>query len=158
MTAAATPREAIQDLVVDYGLLIDQDRLEDWVDLFATQCSYRVVSRENVDQGLPQVLMLCTNKDMVHDRVTAYRQVNEYNLHHDRHVIGMPRIHGEQNGVWRAEASYSLFQTDLEGVSRLFSVGRYDMTIVFEDGNARFRDMTVIVDTAAIPTLLATPI
>ena len=153
-----TSREAIQDLVVDYGLLIDQDRLEDWVELFAAQCRYRVVARENVDQNLPQVLMLCTNKDMVHDRVTAYRQVNEYNLHLDRHVIGLPRIHGEQDGVWRAEASYSLFQTDLEGVSRLFSVGRYDMTIVFEDGRARFRDMTVIVDTAAIPTLLATPI
>ena len=153
-----SPREAIQDLLVDYGLLIDQDRLEDWVELFAATCSYRVVARENVEQGLPQILMLCTNKNMVHDRVTAYRQVNEYNLHLDRHVIGMPRIHGEQDGVWRAEASYSLYQTDLEGVSRLFSVGRYDTKVVFEDGRARFRDVTVIVDTAAIPTLLATPI
>ena len=153
-----TPREAIQDLLVDYGLLIDQDRLEDWVELFADRCSYRVVARENVDQGLPQILMLCTNKDMLHDRVTAYRQVNEYNLHHDRHVIGMPRILRETDGLWRAEASYSLFQTDLEGVSRLFSVGRYDASIIVEGDRARLRDMTVIVDTAAIPTLLATPI
>ncbi|MEJ0070694.1 MAG: nuclear transport factor 2 family protein [Pseudomonadota bacterium] len=153
-----TPREAIQDLMVEYGLLIDEDRLEDWVSLFAERCSYRVVSRENVEQGLPQVLMLCTNKDMLHDRVASYRHVNEYNLHSDRHVIGAPRFHGEQAGVWRIEASYSLFQTDVEGVSRLFSVGRYDATVVFEQGRAWLRDMTVIVDTAAIPTLLATPI
>jgi anthranilate 1,2-dioxygenase small subunit len=153
-----SPREAIQDLLVEYGLLIDEDRLEDWVELFAEPCSYRIVARENVEQNLPQVLMLCTNKDMLHDRVTAYRQVNEYNLHSDRHVIGMPRLHGERDGVWRAEASYSLFQTDVEGVSRLFSVGRYDITVVFENGRARLRDVLVIVDTAAIPTLLATPI
>ncbi len=153
-----TPREAIQDLLVEYGLLIDEDKLEAWVELFVERCSYRVVSRENVEQGLPQVLMLCTNKDMLHDRVTAYRQVNEYNFHSDRHVIGAPRIHAERDGVWRAEASYSLFQTDVEGVSRLFSVGRYDLTVVFEQDRARLRDMTVIVDTAAIPTLLATPI
>jgi anthranilate 1,2-dioxygenase small subunit len=153
-----TPREAIQDLMAEYGLLIDEDRLEDWIALFAERCSYRVVSRENVEQGLPQVLMLCTNKDMLLDRISSYRQVNEYNFHSDRHVIGAPRFHGEQAGLWRIEASYSLFQTDVEGVSRLFSVGRYDTTIVFEHGHARLRDMTVIVDTAAIPTLLATPI
>jgi anthranilate 1,2-dioxygenase small subunit len=153
-----TPRETIQDLMVEYGLLIDEDRLEGWIELFAERCSYRVVSRENVEQGLPQVLMLCTNKDMLRDRVASYRQVNEYNLHSDRHVIGMPRFHGEQAGVWRIEASYSLFQTNVEGVSRLFSVGRYDTTVVFEQGRACLRDMTVIVDTAAIPTLLATPI
>jgi len=153
-----TPREAIQDLLVEYGMLIDQDRLEDWVELFSDRCSYRVIARENVEQNLPQVLILCTNKDMLHDRVTAYRQVNEYNLHSDRHVIGMPRIHGERDGLWRAEASYSLFQTDVEGVSRLFSVGRYDVSIVLENGRARLREVTVVVDTAAIPTLLATPI
>jgi len=153
-----TPREAIQDLLVEYGMLIDQDRLEDWVELFSDRCSYRVIARENVEQNLPQVLILCTNKDMLHDRVTAYRQVNEYNLHSDRHVIGMPRIHGERDGLWRAEASYSLFQTDVEGVSRLFSVGRYDVSIVLENDRARLREVTVVVDTAAIPTLLATPI
>ncbi len=153
-----TPREAIQDLLVEYGLLIDQDRLEDWVELFVEPCRYCVIPRENVEQNLPQILILCTSKDMLHDRVTAYRQVNEYNLHVDRHVIGMPRIHGKRDGLWRVEASYSLFQTDVEGVSRLFSVGRYDMTMAFDGGRARLRDVTVIVDTGAIPTLLATPI
>lgn len=152
------PREAIADLMADYGLLIDEDRLEDWVELFAEVSSYKIVARENVEQGLPQILVWCANKAMLRDRITSYRHVNEYNLHWDRHVIGAPRIRGERDGVWSVEAGYSLFQTDLEGQSRLFSVGRYVDTIVLDAGVARFRDKLVIVDTASIPTLLATPI
>lgn len=154
----SSPRDAINDLLLDYGLLIDEDRLEEWLDLFAEDASYKIVSRENVEQGLPQIHMWCRNKNMIRDRVTAYRHVNEYNLHWDRHVIGGARIRGEAAGVWTIEASYCLFQTDLEGVSRLFSVGRYRDTVVFENGIAKFRDKLVVVDTASIPTLLATPI
>jgi len=155
-------RELIAELYVEYGLLLDEDRLEDWVELFDDTTSYKIVTRENVEQGLPQIHIWCRNKDMIRDRITAYREVNEYNLHWDRHVIGGARIHeqsGEQGaGLWRAEASYSLFQTNLEGESRLFSVGRYADTIVITNGVARFREKLVIADTAAIPTLLATPI
>lgn len=154
-----TPREAIQDLMVEYGMLLDEDRLEDWLELFAETCSYTVISRENVEQNLPQVLMLCDNKDMLRDRISAYREVNEYNFHSDCHIIGGLRFQGpNMHDLWRIEASYSLFQTDVEGVSRLFSVGRYDNIVLFEGGRPRLQAVRVIVDTAAIPTLLATPI
>ncbi len=156
MTASA--RELIAELYVEYGLLLDEDRLEDWVELFDATASYKIVTRENVEQDLPQIHIWCRNKDMIRDRITAYREVNEYNLHWDRHVIGGARIREQGAGLWRAEASYSLFQTNLEGESRLFSVGRYQDTIVIDNGRARFRDKLVIADTASIPTLLATPI
>ena len=51
-----------------------------------------------------------------------------------------------------------MFQTDQEGESELFSVGLYDDVIVFEDGQPLFKERTVVVDTSAIPNLLATPI
>jgi anthranilate 1,2-dioxygenase small subunit len=147
-------REALRDLVAEYGLRLDEDRLEDWVELFLEDCRYTVISRENLAQGLPQPLILCENKDMLRDRILSYREVNEYNLHTDTHVIGPLRF----RGPLEIEASYSLFQTDLEGVSRLFSVGRYEMTAMLDGGQARLRTVRVVVDTAAIPTLLATPI
>ena len=50
------------------------------------------------------------------------------------------------------------FQTDQDGVSRLFSVGRYLDRVVFDNGAPRFREKLVIADTSSIPTLLATPI
>ena len=77
-------------------MALDEDRLEDWVELFDEECDYRVVTRENVEQGLPNVLMWCDNKNMLRDRVESYREVNEYNLHYDRHVIGPLRMLGDE--------------------------------------------------------------
>jgi len=142
------------DLMAEYGMALDEDRLEDWVELFVEDFDYRVVTRENVQQNLPNVLMWCDNKNMLRDRVESYRNVNEYNLHYDRHVIGPLRMLGEST----FEASYSLFQTDLEGNSRLFSVGRYRVEAVIKDGAPRIRTMLVVADTGTIPSLLATPI
>lgn len=138
------------DLMAEYGMALDEDRLEDWVELFAEDCDYRVVTRENVEQDLPNVLMWCDNKNMLRDRVESYRQVNLYNPHYDRHVIGPLRKLNETT----FEASYSLFQTDLEGVSRLFSVGRYRVEV----SGKLIKTLLVIADTGAIPSLLATPI
>ena len=151
-------REAISDLLAEYGISLDEDRLEDWVALFVAECDYKIVTRENVEQGYPNVMMWCDNQNMLRDRIESYRHVNESNLHWDRHIIGPPRYLGEHNGAWAVEASYSLFQTDFEGASRLFSVGRYRCEIVIDADLARFRTVLVIADTGLVPTLLASPI
>lgn len=158
MKVPDTIRNAAADLMAEYGLLIDEDRLEDWVELFEEACDYKVVIRENVEQGLPNILIWCDNRDMLRDRIASYRDVNEYNLHWDRHVIGPLRFCGEAAGVWTIEAAYSLFQTDLEGASRLFSAGRYRIEFTLAGDAARIRTATVIADTGLIPTLLASPI
>ena len=151
-------RHAAGDLLAEYALLIDEDRLEDWVELFDEACDYKVVTRENVEQGLPNVLIWCDNKNMLRDRIASYRNVNEYNLHWDRHVIGAPRFCAEAAGAWFIEAGYSLFQTDMEGVSRLFSVGRYRIEFAVREEAARIKSLLVIADSGLIPTLLASPI
>ena len=151
-------RHAASDLLAEYACRIDEDKLEDWIELFVDACDYKVVTRENVEQGLPNVLMWCDNKDMLRDRVASYRDVNEYNLHWDRHVIGPARFCGEKDGVWTIEAAYSLFQTDMEGVSSLFSVGRYRIDFMLVVGAAHIKSALVIADTGLIPTLLASPV
>ena len=144
--------------MAEYGMALDEDRLEDWVELFAEDCDYRIVTRENVKQNLPNVLIWCDNKNMLRDRVESYRNVNLYNPHYDRHVIGMPRIVSEKDGVVTFDASYSLFQTTLEGESRLFSVGRYRVEARLGKDRATLKSVMVIADTGQIPSLLATPI
>jgi anthranilate 1,2-dioxygenase small subunit len=147
-------REALTALMAEYAMLIDENRLEDWVELFDEACDYKVVTRENVEQGLPNVLMWCDNKNMLKDRVESYRQVNLYNLHYDRHVLGPLHFLKQQDSTWTFDVSYSLFQTELEGASRLFSVGRYRVEARVE----RLKSVTVIADTGLVPSLLATPI
>ena len=139
-------------------MAIDENRLEDWVELFEEACDYRIVTRENVEQDLPNVLMWCDNKNMLRDRVESYREVNLYNPHYDRHVLGPLRFINNENLLWWFDTSYSLFQTELEGASRLFSVGRYRVEALVDRDTARLKSVTVIADTGLIPSLLATPI
>ena len=37
---AADAKEACSDLLAEYAYLIDADRLEVWLDLFADECTY----------------------------------------------------------------------------------------------------------------------
>jgi len=154
----AEVREALTALMAEYGMAIDENRLEDWVELFHEACDYKVVTRENVEQGLPNILMWCDNKNMLRDRVESYRHVNLYNPHYDRHILGPLRFIEKKGAAWCFDAAYSLFQTELEGESRLFSVGRYRVEALVEGDTARLKSVTVVADTGLIPSLLATPI
>jgi anthranilate 1,2-dioxygenase small subunit len=151
-------REALTALMAEYAMAIDEDRLEDWVALFDEACDYKVVTRENVEQNMANVLMWCDNKNMLHDRVESYRQVNLYNLHYDRHILGPLHFTGNAGPTWEFDVSYSLFQTELEGASRLFSVGRYRVEAIAAGDAARLKSVLVIADTGLVPSLLATPI
>jgi anthranilate 1,2-dioxygenase small subunit len=148
----------VHDLVETYGRLLDDDQLEMWLELFAEDCRYEIVSRENRDQNLPLSLMLCANKDMLRDRIYSLREANIYNIHTDCHVIGLIRVAQEQPTPLAVSAPYALYQSNQDGDSRLFSVGRYYLDLVEQDGVLKIASQTVVVDTASIPTLLATPI
>jgi len=151
-------REAAEELLGEYAELIDADRLEEWLDLFAEDAVYQVLPRENEEQGLPVSLILCTNKNMLRDRIASLRNANEYNLHYDRHLIGRARVAPIGTDCWRVEASYAVYHTDLEGQSKLFSVGRYRDKVRIESGRLLFVEKKVVVDTFSVPTLLAVPL
>lgn len=151
-------RVAIERLLADYAHYIDADRLEEWLDFFVEDCVYKIVPRENHVRNLPLSLMLCENKDMLRDRVQSLRKANIYNIHTDRHLVSAIRVVGESNGDYQVEANYAVFQTSQEGETRIFSAGQYLDTVTFVDGAPKFKQKLVVSDTAAIHTLLATPI
>jgi len=150
--------EAINGLLTEAVYCLDNNKLEDWAELFAEDGVYRVVPRENLEQGLSGVLIVCNNRNMVRDRVTALREACEFNIHWDRHVTGSPRIKPLGGNLYAVESSYSLYQTDPEGESKLYSVGCYRDKIALDGETAQFKERLVVVDTFAIPNLLATPI
>jgi anthranilate 1,2-dioxygenase small subunit len=151
-------RDKIEDLFSDYGQLLDEDKLEVWLDLFTEDAVYEVVPRENEILNLPVGLMRCDNLDMLRDRINALRNANEYNIHSSRRLIGRPRIKAAENGDFDVECSYIVAQTNQEGQTRLFSAGGYKDRVVVVDGEMKFRAKKVVVDTFNIPTLLATPL
>jgi anthranilate 1,2-dioxygenase small subunit len=151
-------REAAIDLMDEYVALIDSDRLEEWLDLFAEESSYRVVPRENYDRDLPVSLILCASKDQLRDRILSLRKANQYNFHYDRHLVTNVRARPDGDSGWIVEANYLVIQTNLEGQARLFSAGRYLDKVRYEGERLRFAEKLVIVDNFSVPTLLATPL
>jgi len=151
-------REAITDLMADFCHFLDDDRLEEWLDFFTEDCMYKVLSRENEASDLPLELLSCRNKNMLRDRILSLREANIYNIHYDKHILGAVRILEEKNGDYRVQANYSLYQTNQDGVSELFSVGTYRDLVVFDGGMPIFREKIAVVDTFGIPRLLSTPI
>ena len=151
-------RLALYDLYADYGALIDAADWDAWLDLFAAVCRYQIIPRENADLGLPVGLIFCDSRAVLEDRIMALREANKYNIHWDRHVIGLPRVLGAAGAEVSVEAPFAVYQSDQEGGSRLFSTGLYRDRIVSEGVGLKFYDKTVLLDTFAVPSLLATPV
>src|SRR5262249_42222371 len=149
---------AVYELLAEYGALIDAAKFDEWLDLFAEECRYQIVPRENYDRGLPAALMFCDSRAVLEDRIRALREANKYNIHTDRHLIGLPHVTGSEGEVTLVEAAFAVYQTDQEGETRLFATGLYRDRIVSEAGGPKSRDKLVLLDTLAVPSLLATPL
>jgi 3-phenylpropionate/cinnamic acid dioxygenase small subunit len=146
-------RLTLIDLYAEYGGLIDAGDYDGWLGLFAAECRYHVMPRENWERGLPAGLIYCDSRAVLEDRIGALREANKYNIHSDRHLIGLPRVAG---GL--VEAPFAVYQTDQEGETRLFATGLYRDRLEAEAGCLKFRDKLVLLDTFAVPSLLATPL
>ena len=149
---------AVQALLAEYGALLDLGRYENWLGLFSAECRYSVAPRENYDAGLPAALILCDSRAMLEDRIEALHQANKYNIHIDRHIIGLPRIVAEHPGGIEVEAPFAVYQTDQEGETRLFATGLYRDRLERAGETLRIADKLVLLDTFAVPSLLATPL
>ena len=156
--ASIGDRFALCDLFAAYGALIDAAAFDAWLGLFAAECAYHIVPRENYERGLPAALVFCDSRAMLEDRIRALREANKYNIHLDRHLIGLPRLVGTEGEDALVEAPFTVYQTDQEGETRLFATGLYRDRVVSEAGDLRFRDKLVLLDTFAVPSLLATPL
>lgn len=152
-------RLLLSDLLANYAARLDADDLDSWLDLFAEEASYTITTRENVVQGLPGSLLYCEGKDMLRDRVFYLQRGSAYTYEYSRHLVTLLSARREDGGSrFTLVANFAVFHTDLEGESRLFTVGEYRDTVAIRDGTARFIDKKVVLDTAAIPTLLAAPV
>jgi anthranilate 1,2-dioxygenase small subunit len=155
-------RDAVEELLHAYVQCIDDDRLEEWPGFFTENCVYRIVPRENVEQGLPIALMSCDSRGMLQDRVVAHRKANLFAPHVYRHLVSAIRITEQNDGIVTVRSNYAVFRTSLDpvhyGTTEVYSVGEYRDKVVFVDGAARFQERIVIVDTSRIQSLLVTPL
>ena len=103
-------------------------------------------------------IFFCDSQAMMVDRVKSLREANVYNLHYSRHVVSNVEILSARDDTFEVAACYTVYQTDLEGQTRLFSVGQYRDVIANGEGEFRFREKIAVCDTFNIPNLLAIPL
>jgi anthranilate 1,2-dioxygenase small subunit len=147
-----------EQLLYAYVQCIDDDRLEEWPDFFTDDCTYKIIPRENHDQGLPAALVNCTSKGMLRDRITSAREANIYSTHFYRHQVSNVRVTAEKDGVLEVRANYVVFNTSQEGETKIYQAGRYVDLVDINSDPPRFRQKLAIYDTSRVQTLLVTPI
>ena len=151
-------RLEIEDLYNQYGSYLDDGLLENWLELFADKCSYKIMPRENIELGLPAALMLCENKNMLVDRIVSLREANEFSVHRSKHIIANIHIKSFDDPNFLVVANYAMYHADNEGNGSLFSFGTYKDTIIFVNTEPKFVDKMVEVENWSIPHMLSIPI
>lgn len=156
--AVAEVREIVTALVSEYAHAIDNDELERWPQFFTERCRYQIIPRSEYREGRRIGVWFCDNRSMLVDRVSSIREVNVYEPHVYRHIVGAPNIFDFRDGAWHAETSYAVIRTMYDGTMQLISAGRYVDEIVIEEGAARFRSRIVVPDSSRFDTMLVIPL
>ena len=151
--------ESIRNLFYDYAHCIDDGRLEDWPDFFIDACSYRVLPKENLDREPPFAIVYLENRNQLRDRILIIREALVYSLRYDRRVIGNVRVGVVRDGLYPVWATYIACTTDVvDGVTKLFSAGKYEARVALTEAGPRFKDLDVIVDTYSVDRQVALPL
>jgi anthranilate 1,2-dioxygenase small subunit len=139
--------------------VLNAEKFSEWPSFFAPQCTYQVLSRENVEQGLPAPLMSCYSHGMVEDRVAMLvKGTLTFRRMYLKHFISNTQIVSQDASGTRARANVMVMQSTLEGVSSVYVVGTYDDHFIELDGKLLLSSRTVVLDSFGIDTMLAVPI
>jgi anthranilate 1,2-dioxygenase small subunit len=117
----------IEDFNNAYAAALDEQRLDDWAEMFTDDGFYVVISRENADRNMPVGLIYCENKGMIQDRAFALQHTEMFAPRYLRHIVGNLQVLGEDaNGDIRARANYVVVQVLFDRPdAKLHQVGVY---------------------------------
>jgi 3-phenylpropionate/cinnamic acid dioxygenase small subunit len=156
--AAGRLRLRLAQLNADYARALDDGRMEAWPELFTDPCLYVITTADNHRQGYMAGIVYADSQGMLHDRVAALREANVYERQAYRHVVGLPAVRGEADGLVRVETAFLVVRIMRDGRMDLFATGRYLDALADEDGTLRFRERVVVCDNNRFDTLLAIPL
>lgn len=145
-------------LNADYAAAIDDDQMEDWPSFFTERCFYRITTAQNHARKLPAGLVYADSRQMLTDRVLSLRKANIYERQSYRHLIGLPRVVGDDGAVLIAETGFAVLRIMRTGETDIFVSGRYLDEVMREGEGLRLRKRDVICDSSRIDTLLAMPL
>ena len=151
-------RLELEELYAGYVDCLDGGRYEEWPEFFTEDCLYRIVPRENEDNGLPLATVHCEGRGYLMDRVQAIRSTAVYAPRYIRRLITNIRVAGWNEGLLEARVRYAAFETLRDELTRVFSVGEHRDRIAAVEGKLLFREKLVIFDSELVPNSLIYPL
>ena len=151
-------RLGIHELIGEYAERIDEDRLEEWPDLFTDSCRYLIISRANHAAGMRQGVIYAASRGMLLDRVFSIRRANIFEPHRYRHVVGPIRVKSMDGALAVVHSNFMAARIMHDGVTTLFATGVYQDRIDISETPYRFSERLVVLDSDKIDTLLAIPL
>jgi len=150
----------IDTLNTRYAAALDEQRLEDWIEMFTDDALYVVVSRENFDRGLPAGLIYCENKAMIRDRAFALMETTMFAPRYLRHLIGNLAVLGEdERGHIKATANYVLLQVLFDRPdAKLHQIGVYRDVFRREGGELKLAERRCVYDSLLIDNAMCLPV
>ena len=149
---------SLSQLYADYAAAVDRSDWDQWIALFTEECEYKVQPRENHERGFPLATLALLSRGMLRDRAYGIKETLFHDPYYQRHVVGMPRLLKEEDGVLFAEANYAVFRTKLSEETTVFNVGRYIDRVRRTPEGLRFASRICVYDTEMIPNSLIYPI
>jgi len=162
METAASARLQLQQLATElnalHAELIDDDRLEQWADLFAADCTYTVIARENHERNMSLAAIFCDSQRMLVDRIVSLRKANIFPVHNYRHILGPCRVVSTNEMLAKVQTNYTVLMTRTDGHTTIYNSGKYIDEIDCSGDQPHFRSKLAIFDTNLIDTMMVRPI
>lgn len=149
---------ALVQLYANYSHALDSGEWDRWPELFVDDCTYKIMPRENHEQGLPLALLHLESKGMLKDRVYSVKETFFFDPHYQRHIVDNPLVRNTSGNVWEVEANYVVLKTKSNQLSEVYNTGRYFDRIRKTPQGLRFESRICMFDSELIPNSLIFPI
>jgi len=150
----AGARDAIVELINRSCRFLDQNRFENWLELFADQGRYRVQTAENVDAGYDFNLILLEGKAQMAEWIGVITNFHQAEPSRTIHVLSGQDIEfiGEDEALsW---TGFAAFRTATDGISQLFCVGEYHDKLVRVAARWLIQSREVLLHTSTVTGIL----
>jgi p-cumate 2,3-dioxygenase beta subunit len=145
-------RQAIEDFLYEEAALLDEWRLDEWLELLTEDAIYEVPSTDSPD-GDPQhtLSLIADDKARIRSRVaqllgkTAWA---ENPPSRTRRMISNVRIRRVEGDAIEVTANFVVYRLRFEQMDTY--VGRYEYTLVQRDGRLKIRARKAILDLEAL--------
>jgi anthranilate 1,2-dioxygenase small subunit len=149
----------LTQLYARYAAALDDGPLSAWPQLFAEQCLYQIMPRDNYELGLPIAIMRCESRAMLEDRVTAVDETMMFEPRYLRHHITDILLGEYAAPELAARAHFSVVEVLPDELPRIAIAGVYrDRLRRGRDGSWQFVEKLCVYDSVLVPNSIVYPV